>query len=35
MKRVKSLIRRVANAYLKGSYNINKPFIDVGLTPFC
>ena len=34
MKRVKHLMKRVFNAWVGGFYQLNKPLIDAGVTPF-
>ncbi len=34
MKRVTHLMKRVFNAWVEGFYQLNKPVIDAGITPF-
>ena len=34
MKRGKHLMKRVFNAWVEGFYQLNKPVIDAGITPF-
>ena len=34
MKRVKHLMKRVFNTWVEGFYQLNKPLIDAGVTPF-